>query len=338
VNDHIGMIEPNISVVIPAFNAERWIAETLRSVIRQTFAPERYEILVVDNGSEDRTRDIASRILADAAVRSTITIEHRRGPAHARNHGLYLARGAWVQLVDADDLLHADKLRRQYECAQEADARIGAVYSAWQRLEPGQETEWIKGPPLMPRLDNTSVSAQLNSLLDADGFIQTGGQLFRRTALLDVGGYRDVGLIEDVDLYIRLTIAGWKLDSCPSPEPLFAYRRHRMGSLSTGNQLAFSEGVARNAAMVEDWARAHHALDEVLSARIADCYFHAARGFAGRDWQRFDVVVARIKSLVGPVIPPGPRVLAILSSMIGYRAAEHVAVSWRMVKRAAGWA
>jgi glycosyltransferase involved in cell wall biosynthesis len=332
------MTDPSVSIIIPAFNAERWIAETLRSTLLQTFAHERYEIILVDNGSEDCTRDIAARILADAAVRSTITIEQRRGAAHARNHGLDLARGAWVQFLDADDLLHAAKLRRQYEYAQQADSGIGLVYSAWQRLEPGSEREWIKGPSLVPALDNTSASARLCSLLDTAGFFQIGSALFRRSSLLDVGGYRDVGLIEDVDLYIRLAIAGWEFALCPSLEPLFAYRRHRSGSLSTGSQLAFSDGVARNAAMVESWASAHDALDGALSARIVDCYFQAARGFAGRDWKRFDAVVAQIKGLADPVIPPAPPVLAILSSLIGYRAAEHVAASWRMMKRAGGWA
>ena len=140
---------------------------------------------------------------------------------------------------------------------------------------------------------------------------------------------RDIGLIEDVDLYVRLAIAGWEFALCPSPEPLFAYRRHHSGSLSTGSQLAFSDGVVRNASTVESWAREHSVLDVPLTERIVDCYFQAARGFAGHDWQRFDAVVARIKGLADPVIPPGPRMLAILSSLIGYRAAERVAASWR---------
>lgn len=335
-SDHIGTTDPSISLIIPAYNAERWIAETLQSVLRQSFAHDRYEIILVDNGSEDHTRDIAERIFADTEAQTTIAIEQRRGPAHARNHGLDLARGAWIQFLDADDLLHPDKLRRQYEYAQQANANIGVVYSAWQRLDPGPKTEWIAGASLIPELNNTSVSASLCSLLDTNGFFQIGSALFRRSALREVGGYRDVGLIEDVDLYIRLVIADCAFSLCPSPEPLFTYRRHQTGSLSTANQVAFADGVARNAAMVESWAREHGALDGPVTARLVDCYFHAARGFAGRDWQRFDAVVARIKSHTNSVIPPGPRILAILSGLIGYRAAEHVAASWRALKRAGG--
>lgn len=55
--------EPDISVIVPAFNAEPWISETLRSVLDQTIDPVSYEIIVVDNGSQDRTREVAAEAL-----------------------------------------------------------------------------------------------------------------------------------------------------------------------------------------------------------------------------------------------------------------------------------
>jgi glycosyltransferase involved in cell wall biosynthesis len=327
-----GAREPDVSVIVPAYNARSWIIETLRSVLDQTIDPARYEIIVVDNGSQDYTLDVVAAALRMVPVRVTLCSEPKRGPAHARNHGLRLARASWIQFLDADDLLHRDKLARQLVFAQTCSADVGLIYSSWQSLE-WSGAEWTKGPPHVPEFDDRSLSARVGSILDTAGFFQIGSSLFRRDALLPVGGYRDVGIIEDVDLYIRLAMAGWSFVHCFSPEPLFSYRRHRDGSLSTRSAVDFADGVVRNAALVESWARAHQILDQALSSRVIACYFHAARVFAGRDWGRFDAVVERIENLTDKVIPPGPRALTVLSKLMGYKSAERVALSWRRFKQ-----
>jgi glycosyltransferase involved in cell wall biosynthesis len=324
---------PDISVIVPAYNAEPWITETLRSVLAQTIDPASYEIIVVDNGSEDRTLDVAAAALRMASVRFSLGSEPQRGQSDARNHGLRLARGNWIQFLDADDLLHPDKLLTQLNFAQTCDSDVGLIYSEWQDLDQQIKTAWMKGAPILPDLDNTATVALVRSLINDAGFIPTGSQLFRRSALVDVEGYKSVGLIEDVDLYIRLATAGWRFACCPSSEPFFLYRRHRDRSLSRGGILAFADGVVRNAALVESWARAHQMLDQSLSSQVIASYFQAARMFAGRDWARFDAVVERIRKLDGVVIPPSPWALTTLSQLTGYKAAERVAFWWRRFKR-----
>jgi glycosyltransferase involved in cell wall biosynthesis len=325
--------EPEISVIVPAYNAEPWITETLRSVLDQTIDPGSYEIIVVDNGSQDHTLDVAAAALRRSAARVTLSSEPQRGPAHARNHGLRIACGSWIQFLDADDLLHHDKLVRQLAFARNCSADVGLIYSAWQSLDQRMQMGWMKSSSILPDLDHTATITLVRSLISNAGFIPTGSQLFRRLALADVGGYKPVGLIEDVDLYLRLAMAGWSFAHCFSPEPLFSYRRHRDGSFSTGSAVAFADGVARNAALVESWARAHQILDHALSSRVIACYFQAARVFAGCDWERFDFVVERIENLTDKVTPPGPRALTVLSKLIGYKTAERVALSWRRFKR-----
>jgi glycosyltransferase involved in cell wall biosynthesis len=327
-----GAREPDISVIVPTYNAEPWITETLRSVLDQTIDSACYEIIVVDNGSQDHTLDVAAEALRIALVRVTFSSEPQRGPAHARNHGLRLARGNWIQFLDADDLLHRDKLVRQLTFAQTCSADVGLIYSAWQNLDQRMQTGWMKGSSILPDLDHTATITLIRSLISNAGFIPNGSQLFRRLALADVGGYKTVGLIEDVDLYLRLAMAGWRFTHCFSPEPLFCYRRHG-GGLSAGNATAFADGVVRNAALVESWSRAHQFLDRPLSSRLIASYFQAARTFAGRDWARFDDVVERIENLTDKVIPPGPRGLTVLSELMGYKTAERIALSWRRFKK-----
>src|SRR5580693_6787483 len=79
---------PVISVVIPAFNAEPWIAETIASVLSQSIQREFIECIVVDNGSTDSTRAIAEQELAKSSIAWHVGAESRRGVAHARNCGL----------------------------------------------------------------------------------------------------------------------------------------------------------------------------------------------------------------------------------------------------------
>src|SRR5262249_16568090 len=268
-----------------------------------------------------------------AQPRVTFSSEPKRGPAHTRNRGLRLARGKWIQFLDADDLLHCDKLVRQLAFANSCRSDVGLIYSAWQSLDQRSETGWTKGALLLPELDDRSLSTRLGSILGTTGCFQIGSSLFRRERMVAIDGYRDIGIIEDVDLYIRLTIAGWSFVHCFSPEPLFSYRRHRDGSLSTRSAVAFADGVVRNAALVESWARAHQILDQPLSSQVIACYFQAARMFAGRDWARFDAVVERIESLTGNAIPPGPLALTVLSKLTSYKIAEHVALSWRRIKQ-----
>src|SRR6516164_10939465 len=145
--------EPDISVIVPAYNAEPWITETLHSVLDQTIDPAAYEIIVVDNGSQDHTLKVASEVLRSAPTRVILSNESQRGPAHARNHGLRLARGSWIQFLDADDLLHRDKLARQLPFAQTCSADVALIFSAWQSLNHQMKAGWTKGTSVLPDLD-----------------------------------------------------------------------------------------------------------------------------------------------------------------------------------------
>jgi glycosyltransferase involved in cell wall biosynthesis len=102
-----------ISVVIPAYNAERYLAQALESVVRQTHTE--IEIVVVDDGSTDRSADVA-RSYPDSRVR--VVEQPNGGPAAARNHGVRLARGELLAFLDADDLWEPRKLELQLEALQ----------------------------------------------------------------------------------------------------------------------------------------------------------------------------------------------------------------------------
>lgn len=105
---------PLVSILIPAYNAEEWIGESIQSAISQTWP--RTEIIVVDDGSKDRTVEVANRF---ASGKVCVTSKQNEGAAATRNHALKLSQGDYVQWLDADDLLAADKIERQLACLGE---------------------------------------------------------------------------------------------------------------------------------------------------------------------------------------------------------------------------
>ncbi len=121
-----GEREPLVSIIIPAYNAEEWIADTIRCAIAQTW--QRKEIIVVDDGSRDQTGTIARRFAAKGVV--VVSQEHQ-GAAAARNCGLQLSQGDHIQWLDADDLLAPDKVERQLAALQEVDSKRILLSSAW---------------------------------------------------------------------------------------------------------------------------------------------------------------------------------------------------------------
>src|SRR5205823_13688818 len=103
---------PLISILIPAYNAEPWIADTIRSALAQTWP--RKEIVVVDDGSTDQTLQVARQFaLRDVCV----VTQENQGASVARNEALQLSQGDYIQWLDADDLLSPDKIAKQMQLA-----------------------------------------------------------------------------------------------------------------------------------------------------------------------------------------------------------------------------
>lgn len=129
-----------VSILVPAHNAARTIVATLESALAQTHA--RCEIIVVDDGSQDHTLSIAERFRPRGV---TVVSQANRGASAARNHALTLAHGAFVQYLDADDLIAPDKIVRQLDRLRTSEPRIVASCE-WARF-----TDEAPSGPLEPQ-------------------------------------------------------------------------------------------------------------------------------------------------------------------------------------------
>lgn len=119
-------MKPLVSILIPAYNAEAWISDTLRSAVAQTW--ERKEIIVVDDGSTDRTLAVARQFESDQL---RVVTHKNQGAAATRNKALSLSQGDYIQYLDADDLMGPDKIAKQLEALGETPNKRILLSGSW---------------------------------------------------------------------------------------------------------------------------------------------------------------------------------------------------------------
>ena len=119
-------MKPLVSILIPAYNAEPWIAETIQSALSQTWPNK--EIIVVDDGSSDRTLSVA-RQFASKSV--SIVTQENQGASTARNKAFELCQGEYIQWLDADDLLSRDKIAKQMDAAEQCQNKRTLLSCGW---------------------------------------------------------------------------------------------------------------------------------------------------------------------------------------------------------------
>ena len=215
-----------ISVVLPAYNAENFLADALRSVARQTVRPA--EVIVVNDASTDGTRAIAMRHGA-----RVIDQLRNAGPSAARNAGVASATSAWVAFLDADDVWSDDKLATQWAALQKwPDA--GFCFTDYDvRFADGSElrSETVAdiGYRRVRHTARDGAAVYCNSASFALGlvrsmFVRQSSVVINRESFLLAGGYDEqLRLGEDYDLFLRMIGIG---PAIGIERPLVLYRRH----------------------------------------------------------------------------------------------------------------
>lgn len=189
-------LTPLVSILIPAYNAEQWICETLQSVVRQTW--RRKEVIVVDDGSTDRTLSIA-RQFASPSVK--VISQENRGGGIARNTALSLAQGDYVQYLDHDDLLAPDKVARQVEAMSGGDdertllsGSFSKFFYCVQRAKPVRNVMCQDLHPVeffIHKLNDEAAWLQIGAYLFSRRLIEMAGPWYEKQSTDDDGNYVD---------------------------------------------------------------------------------------------------------------------------------------------------
>lgn len=190
---HTVQTEPLVSILIPAYNAEKWITDTIRSALAQTWNPK--EIIVVNDGSADRTLEFARQFEQESVL--VISQEHQ-GASAARNNAFKNCRGDYIQWLDADDLLAPAKIAKQMEVVCEcADNRMlfsapwGQFFYRPERAKFTPSALWcdLSRPEFLIRKMGQNVFMQTSTWLVSRELTEAAGPWNTSISLDDDGEY-----------------------------------------------------------------------------------------------------------------------------------------------------
>lgn len=196
---------PKVSIIIPSFNAEKHIEETLDSVINQTW--ENIETFVIDDGSDDNTVEIAKKYESD---KLTVIKQKNSGACVARNKGLNLSSGQYIQYLDADDVLSYDKIEAQLKVLAGSNDYLAVCPTVhfmdgedYKSMSPREESFWI--------YDNDDPVEFLVRLYGGDGerwMVQTSAWLTPKIICDKIGPWDESLLLDqDGEYFTRAVLA-----------------------------------------------------------------------------------------------------------------------------------
>ena len=223
---------PLVSVIIPSYNHGLYIRDAVVSVLSQTY--ENIELIVIDDGSKDNSVDIL-RTIKDR--RFALIEQENQGAHNAINHGLGLAKGEFLTILNSDDMYYPDRIRQMVEaisnepkvalvcswisCIDSKGLNIG-IKKGWSNMEP-----WpIKNTEFINRISDDFVK----NLLKSNFISTTSNMFFRRQILEEIGGMRNLKFTHDWDFALRVA----EKHSCKMIEhPLVWYRMHSTNTINT---------------------------------------------------------------------------------------------------------
>jgi glycosyltransferase involved in cell wall biosynthesis len=285
-----------VSVVMPVFNAEKYLGQAIRSALEQTLPP--HEVILVDDGSTDSSREIAASF-GSAVI--CLSQEHR-GASAARNLAIARSTGDWIAFLDADDYWLPDKLERQAAAIQ-ADPSVGLVYTGRTELSPDGTSRDFQAP--RPQ--------RVKKMLPAGNVLFPTTALVRRSLLPEQAF--DTSLESSVDwwfFYCLSRIARF----AAVPEPTAVYRASPL-SLCNRNW----KSVLRNAEIVSRRIQSDFTgLDKLLLRRKSNAKLLANAALSAREQGSPECLHLIVKSLISWPLPRfGPARYRIFLKMLAQR-------------------
>lgn len=306
-----------VTVAIPSYNAERWIAQAIQSALDQRNVET--EVIVVDDGSKDRSAELA----AGFGNRISLVAGENRGANHARNTALEMAGGEWIQFLDADDYLEPAKIAQQLQEASggtDGDLLYAPVWI---------ET-WKDGAALSREQSQTSPAADLDVQWIRWQIPQTGGALWRTAALRQLGGWKPgQPCCQEHELYLRARKAGLRFRYTPSPGAV--YRIWSEDTLCRKDPVKVTQ--VRTALMDEmwRWLEENGRATEEHRREIGQACFEMAR-----TWARFDLAGAaayhrerKTRGFIHLAGPAAPARYRLVYRFAGFAVAEKLAARTR---------
>jgi glycosyltransferase involved in cell wall biosynthesis len=299
-----------VSVIIPAYNAAKTIEKTIQSVLDQDYPS--IEIIVVNDGSTDTTEDILKKY----SSKIRYLYQANAGVSTARNNAYSHAKGAYIQYLDADDLLAPSKITTQVKLLEEQNADV--AYGDWVKFT---ETEHVyKELELVSR----EMQAREEIELFTDFWVPLAALLYKRSITDKIGNWNTkLPIIQDARY--ALDAALHKAKFLYTPGVMAYYRVHDSGSLSTKNKLAFMLDCFENAKQIYSLWQADIEKDVEKKNALIKVLRFCVNEFSILDKLKHGEAIDCILKIEPNYIPDGSKGLRTMSKLFGYRNAERLA-------------
>ena len=229
---------PKVSVIIPTYNRANYVGEAIESVLAQTY--QDYEIIVVDDGSTDNTREVVQKY----SDRMKYLYQDNRGEPGGRNTGILVSQGEYLVFLDSDDLLMPTKLEEQVAFL-DSNPEIGVVYSDTYLCDETGRLLGLQSDIVSHRLQSGNIFEELLR----GGFIPINSAMVRRACLDDVGLFDEARpMSPDWELWLRVA---QRYNFAYQNWPLAVYRIHS-AMVSRDSQTRISRDIAVRR-KVMDW-------------------------------------------------------------------------------------
>jgi GT2 family glycosyltransferase len=301
-----------ITIGIPVYNCERWIGETIRSALDQTW-PEK-EVLVIDDGSTDNTVSICRSF----GSKIRFVSQGKLGGNAARNHVLRLAGSDWIQFVDADDYLGPEKIAKQLAAGVTSDADVicsPVIFEKWEKDRVVSRD---------PQIFDTPIDWYSNWI--RWNMPQTGGCLWRRESLLRIGGWNESFTCnQEYELYFRAFQSGLRFKWVDAPEAV--YRLWSEDTVCRKDKRAVIKGKTQLIRQFLEWLHSTGNFRPEYKRLAGVACFEMARTLATQNLQQAKEYYAarRREGLMSVDGPAAPWKYRLTLTCFGFSAAEQVA-------------
>jgi hypothetical protein len=318
---------PPVSVIIPCHNAARLLGETIESVLAQTFPA--FELIVIDDGSTDGTVDVIDRYRRRLGGQMICESGPNRGVSAARNRGTELARGRYLQYLDADDLLRPDALRAKFEALESSGADI--AYSDWQKLIESPPGRFVPGETHSRRCEEVQPAMEIAIFLDF--WAPPAALLYRREIVDRIGGWNtSLPMTQDGRFLFDAVHCGGQLRHVPGIGADYRIE-HGRRSLSKRDPVGFMRCWAEYAFQIEAIWRREGELTSAKKGALLRRLGTTTRLLYELDRPAFWRVYRRMLVLDPGYIPEKPRWLRLATRLFGYPRAEALALFARRCRK-----
>jgi glycosyltransferase involved in cell wall biosynthesis len=263
------MCEPLVSIIVPVFNADKYLAKTLESALNQTWPNK--EIIVVDDGSTDNSLAIA-KSFQQAGVQ--LITQTKKGASAARNAGLKKARGKYIQFLDADDIISINKIEIQVTLLQKYPDYI--CFCSTVHFKNGTDYKtYSANHDKLSANENSPTKFLIKLYSDVDNMVQPNAWLTPSEVIDKAGLWNEnLSVDDDGEFFCRVILASKGV--VYTPEALNYYRKHlNRGSLSAQLNLNGLESMLKSIGLKQQYLAANCDLKTVQQI-FASHYWNVA--------------------------------------------------------------